>query len=152
MSGVNSSAFSVLNDRLLSAGKVQSSGLSSIGKPGNIVRSKGILIFNTQIVDWICFNFFDHLTGNAIINAQMNSSLYDGGKLAADPLIAHKQVLAKTTGKGWFNMEVQYYHFLAMFYSIMYNLSCLSLWCMYLTPAYQGWQQAQARHQDDSDA
>ena len=57
---------------------------------------------------WTYLNstFNNIFTGNAIIEAQKHSSLYDSSKIAADPLIAEKKVLAKTTGKGWFDLEV----------------------------------------------
>jgi hypothetical protein len=45
-------------------------------------------------------------TGNPILKAQQSSSLYDGSKLAADPLKAEKKVLPKTVGKGWFDLQV----------------------------------------------
>lgn len=46
-------------------------------------------------------------TGNAIVEAQKRSSLYDTSKLAADPLIADKKEIAKTAGKGWFDIQVR---------------------------------------------
>ena len=100
----SSSAFSVLNARLLGAGKVNTSALDAVStqstSEGNNTNSQACNFDGSSLI--MC----DFILGNAILRAQKNSTLYDANKLAADPLIAPKKIMPKTVGKGWFDMEV----------------------------------------------
>jgi hypothetical protein len=75
------SAFSILNDRLLSAGKVQHTDLANRGR----ITKGG--------------------SANPILKAQSSSSLYSGTTLAAPALNPEKVVAPATLGKGWFDMQ-----------------------------------------------
>jgi hypothetical protein len=75
------SAFNILNDRLMSAGKVQHTDLANRGR----ITKGG--------------------SANPILRAQSSSSLYTGTTLAAPALNPDKEIAPETLGKGWFDMQ-----------------------------------------------
>lgn len=75
----SSSAFHLLNERLLSSGSITASS-SSLSRPVNN-------------------------SSNAIINAQRQSKLYSNSTIAMDPLKREKVKPVKTAGAGWFNLQ-----------------------------------------------
>lgn len=83
-------AFTALNDKLMSAGRVSSVRLNL--KPSTSSSSSGSSNNNKD-------------RRNAVEEAQANSDIYNSSKIAAPPLQPPMDTKKKTLGKGWFDLE-----------------------------------------------